>query len=104
LVQKEEPRISPYEDVHLNMGKLFAYVYNIQPSYVFMVVHEGNRSNRVYKLDRYFEDIEEKLELRNQALVKTKIEPIKVVKQIPKLISIKKPIRGSNWRARMVNG
>lgn len=56
LVQKTEPKISPYEDVHLNMGKKFSSVYTVGPSYAFMVVHGRNRSNRIYELDSYIGD------------------------------------------------
>lgn len=57
LVQKGDEKLSPYEDVHLNMGKLFERCITIQPSYCFMVVHGENRSNRLYQFDNYFEDI-----------------------------------------------
>ncbi|MBU2685872.1 MAG: glycosyltransferase, partial [Gammaproteobacteria bacterium] len=46
LVQKAEPRISPYEDLHLRMGGKFSLVHTIPPGYAFMVVHGENRSNR----------------------------------------------------------
>jgi hypothetical protein len=42
-----------------------------------MVVHEGNRSNRLYQLDEYFEDAEAQR---------------KVTKQ---------PMQGTSWRARI---
>jgi hypothetical protein len=35
------------------MGSLFNTVYTIPPSYAFMVVHGGNRSNQVYELDKF---------------------------------------------------
>ena len=82
LVQKEEPRISPYEDVHLNMGKLFDSVYNIHPSYAFMVVHGENRSNRLYQKDKYFGDIEER-------------------REISKVSKVSKPIQKTNWQVRI---
>ena len=90
LVQKEEPQISPYQDTHLNMGKLFASIYNIQPSYVFMVVHDENRSNRLYKGDKYFEEIQAKKET-------SKVISIKQVKQGKQ----KSQVTGTNWQARI---
>lgn len=90
LVQKEEPRISLYTSFHLRMGALFSTVITIPPSYVFMVVHGGNRSNRVYSKDRYIEDFESQKEI-------AKIIPIKQNK------AIKQPIQGSDWRARIAN-
>lgn len=90
LVQKESPRISPYEDTHLKMGQKFATVYNIPPSYVFMVIHRGNRRNRVYQLDRYFEDVEPWME-------RTKTVPVRQEK------TIGKSAQGSDWRSRMLS-
>ena len=55
LVQREAPRLSPYADLHLRMGDKFSYVYTVPPSYVYMVVHGGNRSNRLYSNDKYIE-------------------------------------------------
>lgn len=91
LIQKTDPHISPYEDVHLNMGKLFSSVYTIPPSYAFMVVHSGNRSNRIYPLDKYigcFEDPEKETK---------KDEVIKKEKVIP----IKKQVTGTDWKSRI---
>jgi len=89
LVQKKEPRISPYEDIHLNMGSRFASVYNIMPAYVFMVVHGKNRSNRLYQLDKYFEDIEVRKEV-------SKVIPISIKQN-------KQLNKGTDWRARIAN-
>lgn len=57
VVQKGDKKISPYEDTHLRMGKLFNTVITIPPAYCFMVVHGENRSNRIYSQDQYLEDI-----------------------------------------------
>ena len=53
LVQKDNISVDLYETVHLRMGNLFDTVYTIPPSYVFMVVHGGNRSNQVYEPDQF---------------------------------------------------
>jgi GT2 family glycosyltransferase len=53
IVQKDEIITDIYESVHLRMGDLFDTVYTIPPSYAFMVVHGGNRSNQVYELDKF---------------------------------------------------
>ncbi len=55
LVQRKEPRISPYDDLHLRMGSKFAYIYTVPPSYAFMVVHGKNRSNRLYSGDKFID-------------------------------------------------
>jgi len=55
LIQRKEPRISPYDDLHLRMGSKFAEVYSVPPSYVFMVVHGKNRSNRLYSGDKFID-------------------------------------------------
>lgn len=57
IVQKDNPKISLYADTHLKMGRFFDTIYTIPPSYVFMVIGSDNRSNRVYRFDRYFENI-----------------------------------------------
>lgn len=95
LVQKEGPLISPYEDVHLKMGNLFEYVYTIPPAYAFMVVHGGNRSNRVYKLDR-FVYIKERLQEQTKISQPTDPDALdsppprkSIQKQRPKVISFK---------------
>lgn len=93
LVQKEEPRISPYLNVHLKMGSYFSSVYNIQPSYVFMVVHGKNRSNRLYQLDRYFEDIVEHKEVAKPKV--TKKSHISIVKDI------KHHVHKPSWRTKI---
>ena len=99
IVQKDIPKISPYADVHLKMGRLFDTVYTIQPSYVFMVIGSDNRSNRIYQFDRYFEDIAIE-RLRNEQLEN------KVIKFKSKIESKSKPkpkskIQRTNWRARI---
>jgi len=65
LVQRSEPRYGLYEDVHLYMGKKFPVVYTIPPSYTFMVVHGGNRSNRIYDLDNFYGEESEFIPLPN---------------------------------------
>ena len=97
IVQKDSPKISPYADVHLKMGKLFDTVYTIQPSYVFMVIGSDNRSNRIYRNDRYFEDIAiEKLKNEQSENKIIKFKPKPKPKPKPKL-----KIQKSNWRARI---
>jgi glycosyltransferase involved in cell wall biosynthesis len=59
LVQKSEQKIGPYETVHFQMGKLFNTVYTIPPSYVFMVIHEENRANKIYKDDKFYYEKEQ---------------------------------------------
>ena len=93
LVQKEEPRISPYRDSHLNMGRLFAFVHNIPPSYVFMVVHGENRSNRIYSKDIYIGDDVELIQHKRTQKETTKV-PTKLKRK-------KHP--GTNWKARIAN-
>jgi GT2 family glycosyltransferase len=53
IIQKDKITTDLYETVHLRMGSLFDTVYTIPPSYVFMVVHGGNRSNQVYEADKF---------------------------------------------------
>jgi len=53
IVQKDEITTDVYETVHSRMGDHFDVVYTIPPSYAFMVVHGGNRSNQVYELDSF---------------------------------------------------
>ena len=53
IVQKNVWKTHIYETVHLRMGDLFETVYTIPPSYAFMVIHSGNRSNQVYIQDKY---------------------------------------------------
>lgn len=53
IVQKDKITTDLYETVHLRMGSLFDTVYTIPPSYAFMVVHGGNRSNQVYEADKF---------------------------------------------------
>lgn len=77
IVQKDSPKISPYADIHLKMGRLFDTVYTISPSYVFMVIGSDNRSNRIYRSDRYFEDIAiENLKSEQQFKSRPKIQKI----------------------------
>lgn len=89
LVQKREPRISPYEDTHLKMGHKFATVYTMPPLYAFMTVHNGNRSNRIYQLDRYFEDTEPQEEMAKVVSIKKK----RLTRNLP---------QGSDWRSRII--
>lgn len=95
IVQKDTPKISPYADTHLKMGRLFETVYTIQPSYVFMVIGSDNRSNRIYQFDRYFEDIAiENLETGQVGISKPK--------QMSNVIRIN-TIGRTDWRARIAN-
>jgi GT2 family glycosyltransferase len=74
IVQKEDITTDIYETVHLQMGKLFDIVYTIPPSYAFMVVHGGNRSNQVYEADR-FSYTRETIESQTKAQVQPKEIP-----------------------------
>jgi GT2 family glycosyltransferase len=98
IVQKDSPKMSPYADVHLKMGNLFDTVYTIRPSYVFMVIGSDNRSNRIYKDDRFFEDI---------AIERLKNERMKgnIIKLKPKAKAKPNKFRPqrTNWRARIAN-
>ena len=96
IVQKNAPKISPYADVHLNMGGLFDTVYTIQPSYVFMVIGSDNRSNRIYRHDKYFEDLAiEELE--------GKTTKDKSPKQVINMRKVDIHKKRTNWRARIIN-
>jgi GT2 family glycosyltransferase len=53
IVQRSKHKISLYQTVHLQMGKLFDTVYTIPPSYAYMVIHGENRSNQVYTMDKF---------------------------------------------------
>ena len=90
LIQKTDPRISPYETVHLNMGRRFSTVYNVHPSYTFMVVHGGNRSNKLYPGDKFYGEFENH-----------KLKPVET--RSAKIISMKQPhkVTGTDWRARI---
>ena len=92
LVQKKPPRISPYMDAHLKMGGKFSTVYTIPPLYTFMVVHEGNRSNRFYPFDEYFEDVE---------IDKVFKEFPKPKKKKPKRKVAASSIKGTDWQSRI---
>jgi len=83
LVQKSHPRISPYAKIHLKMGEFFSSVYTISPSYVYMVVHGENRSNKIYPLDKHIKYVRESGQLD---------------------CSIIKQSQGTDWRSRIVNG
>ena len=89
IVQKDSPKMSPYADTHLKMGKLFDTVYTIRPSYAFMVIGSDNRSNRIYRGDRYFEDIA--------------IEKLENEQQKEEVINLKSRFRPqrTDWRARI---
>jgi GT2 family glycosyltransferase len=99
LVQKSEPRISPYEDVHLNMGKLFDSVYTIPPSYTFMVVHGGNRSNKIYTLDRFLyikESLQEQGQVESKQINQVDEKAEEPTKH-PKLKLIKQKRSSVDW-------
>lgn len=89
LVQRKEPRISPYEDLHLRMGSKFAEVYSVPPSYAFMVVHGKNRSNRLYTNDTF---IEAKIDYGNVPSTNTQSEH-----RLDKTIKTLKAVKPS-WR------
>jgi hypothetical protein len=89
LVQSGEVRISPYCDTHLRMGSKFPVVYTIPPSYAFMVLHEGNRSNRLYKNDSFIEEI------RHSKSSVTSTTPTKLTPKYDE------DIKGSDWKSRI---
>lgn len=103
LVQKVEPRISPYADIHLRMGSKFSTVYSIAPSYCFMVVHGGNRSNRLYPGDVYFGDFEEHW-IKDEKPVAQAIHGVPMLNEAEekpsKVRSIGKMSK-DNWKTRM---
>ncbi|MFA5037768.1 MAG: glycosyltransferase [Candidatus Izemoplasmatales bacterium] len=53
LVQKEGNKFSPYRLFHLHMGRLFNTIYTIPPFYAFMSVHNNNRYNHIYDVDKF---------------------------------------------------
>ena len=99
IVQKAEPRISPYEEAHFRMGKKFTTIYTIPPSYAFMVIHKGNRSNRFYKLDKFYEDIgdESKGEIIIPKIEEIKIEEVEI--KIPNIQNLN--LNPDNWQERI---
>ena len=99
IVQKTEPRISPYKDTHLNMGKRFSKVYTVSPSYAFMVCHGGNRSNRIYKPDRCFGNFEDTWEENPSKRVVKISKPIVEPKPVPK--SRPTVVPQTDWRSRI---
>ena len=116
LVQKTNPQISPYEDVHLNMGAKFPTVYNISPSYVFMVIQGGNRSNRFYANDKFFGDFETH-KIDSVEVMQKPVEPVRLVKSAKPTPRQKKAAKrkidssryapyvvpGTNWADRIAN-
>ena len=95
LVQKESPRISPYKDTHLKMGNKFSTVYTIPPSYVFMVIHGENRSNRLYQFDKYYEDIDPVKKTKSISVPKS----INLIKQHRQ--QLQQQFQGSDWKSRI---
>lgn len=98
LVQKEPPRISPYEDTHLKMGKRFSSVYTIPPSYVYMVVHGGNRSNRLHPLDNFIGFSND----RTLSLYEDNKKPERL-KRPPMTRKIPRTIKGTDWKSRITD-
>lgn len=88
IVQKDEIKTDIYETVHLRMGDLFETVYTIPPSYTYMVVHGGNRSNQVYQMDE-FSYIKEQDD--NTTPIQSQNQPIDLSK--PSKPTTKKPIK-----------
>lgn len=95
LVQKEEPRISLYASFHLRMGNLFETVITVPPSYAFMVVHGGNRSNRFYKQDKFYGDIESK----DKRVGVPKVEEAKI--RIPNIQNLNLKPKPNSWQERI---
>ncbi|MBU2249548.1 MAG: glycosyltransferase [Gammaproteobacteria bacterium] len=93
LIQRTEPRLSPYADTHLRMGSKFASVYNIPPSYAFMVVHGENRSNRVYAQDTYIGDFGSSIE-QPKVINFSHIQDDRIKRRLEK-------ITGSDWKSRI---
>ncbi len=104
LVQKKDPRISPYEEVHLKMGALFETVYTIPPAYTFMVVHGGNRSNRVYSMDKFLY-IKEVTSKQVQTRTMESNQGKKQVKKVAKVTRMSKDKKKPplTWRQRVGN-
>ncbi|MBU2395664.1 MAG: glycosyltransferase, partial [Gammaproteobacteria bacterium] len=92
LVQKTDPRISPYEDLHLHMGGKFSLVLTIPPGYAFMVVHGENRSNRFYKNDTY---------IGGTDLVGYNPKVIPIASMEKGQVYIDNTVPGTDWRARI---
>jgi len=87
IVQKDEIVTDIYESVHLKMGTYFDTVYTIPPSYTFMVVHGGNRSNQVYELDKF------------SYIKETDIVPKQVInEQVTKVTTFKPNLVKRTWR------
>jgi len=99
IVQKDNPKISPYADTHLRMGKLFDTVYTIQPAYVFMVIGMDNRSNRIYQYDRYFEDIAMDPEPVKQIPLKKEIKP----REVKPKARVFRPSKKVGWRTKITD-
>lgn len=93
IIQRDHPKISPYEDIHLKMGRFFETIITIQPSYVFMVVGEDNRSNRIYRFDRFFEDIKE--DPKKLVIAKPKVKKEKIITSVVKIKS------KNDWKSRI---
>ena len=88
VVQKKDPKITPYADIHLNMGKFFDVTYTIPPAYTFMVIHGENRSNRIYEDDVALDGV--------RYCAFTQVKKPKVKKQKPKQIP------KDSWRSRII--
>jgi hypothetical protein len=95
IVQKKEITTDIYETVHLRMGDLFDSVYTIPPSYAFMVVHGGNRSNQVYELDS-FSYIKEERENNSVKQVEVPNKPKVKLTQVTQ-----KVVKPKTWREKV---
>jgi hypothetical protein len=96
IIQRTDPKISPYHSVHLKMGELFSKVITIPPSYAFMVLHEGNRSNRMYKGDTYIDG-----EVSGAHFIEQSIEPEPEPESNLKSVKSSSYHLRSDWRSRI---
>ena len=101
IVQKDKITTDIYETVHLRMGELFDTVYTIPPSYAFMVVHGGNRSNQVYEADKFNYVRETKADKPIQPT--PTVFDIHIVNKDEKVIvdRLTKKVAGSSWREKI---
>jgi len=95
IVQREDPIVSPYEDLHLKMGSFFENIYTVPPSYAYMVVHGNNRSNRLYDGDSFIGNPDNMVANPNKETPKV----INMHSRSPHKFSLQK----NDWRSRILN-
>jgi hypothetical protein len=96
IVQKDKITVDLYETVHLRMGSLFDTVYTIPPSYVFMVVHGGNRSNQVYEPDNFVYVKETKDTMDGKTPVSSNISNDNIISEY-----LAHRVSGRSWREKV---